>query len=204
MTGRTTMRRLAVGTVGVVLLVTAPGAAPAQASGGLLGGLTRHRHHAAEQHDAEPARPDRLDHRRGVYRPGPRRRGHRRRPDVRPRRHRQGVGVALVDTGVVPVAGLTSGNVVNGPDLSFESQSDRSRVPRHLRSRHTHGRHHRRRDPSSLLSSGEFQRHRSRRPADQPQGRHRARAPSTSPRSSPRSTGSWRTATTTRPTRSGC
>ena len=35
----------------------------------------------------------------------------------------RGVGVALVDTGVVPVKGLTSGNVVNGPDLSFESQS---------------------------------------------------------------------------------
>ena len=35
----------------------------------------------------------------------------------------RGVGVALVDTGVVPVRGLTSGNVVNGPDLSFESQS---------------------------------------------------------------------------------
>ena len=34
-----------------------------------------------------------------------------------------GVGVALIDTGVVPVKGLTSGNVVNGPDLSFESQS---------------------------------------------------------------------------------
>ena len=31
----------------------------------------------------------------------------------------KGIGVALVDTGVVPVAGLTSGNVVNGPDLSF-------------------------------------------------------------------------------------
>jgi serine protease AprX len=36
----------------------------------------------------------------------------------------RGVGVALVDTGVVPVKGLTSGNIVNGPDLSFESQSD--------------------------------------------------------------------------------
>ncbi len=35
----------------------------------------------------------------------------------------EGVGVALIDTGVAPVAGLTSGNVVNGPDLSFESQS---------------------------------------------------------------------------------
>ena len=36
----------------------------------------------------------------------------------------RGVGVALIDTGVVPVDGLTSGNVVNGPDLSFESQVD--------------------------------------------------------------------------------
>jgi serine protease AprX len=35
-----------------------------------------------------------------------------------------GVGVALVDTGVVPVAGLTSGGVANGADLSFESQYD--------------------------------------------------------------------------------
>jgi serine protease AprX len=35
----------------------------------------------------------------------------------------KGVGVALIDTGVVPVQGLTNGNVVNGPDLSFDSQS---------------------------------------------------------------------------------
>jgi len=34
----------------------------------------------------------------------------------------KGIGVALVDTGVVPVKGLTSGNVVDGADLSFESQ----------------------------------------------------------------------------------
>jgi serine protease AprX len=34
----------------------------------------------------------------------------------------KGVGVALIDTGVAPVPGLTSGNVVNGPDLSFDSQ----------------------------------------------------------------------------------
>ncbi len=39
----------------------------------------------------------------------------------------RGVGVALVDTGVVPVQGLTSGNVVNGPDLSFESQNESQR-----------------------------------------------------------------------------
>jgi serine protease AprX len=34
----------------------------------------------------------------------------------------KGVGVALIDTGVAAVPGLTSGNVVNGPDLSFDSQ----------------------------------------------------------------------------------
>ena len=34
----------------------------------------------------------------------------------------KGIGVALIDTGVAPVPGLTSGNVVNGPDLSFDSQ----------------------------------------------------------------------------------
>ncbi|MDP9817299.1 S8 family serine peptidase [Spirilliplanes yamanashiensis] len=34
----------------------------------------------------------------------------------------KGVGVALIDTGVVPVPGLIAGNVVNGPDLSLESQ----------------------------------------------------------------------------------
>jgi serine protease AprX len=34
----------------------------------------------------------------------------------------QGVGVALIDSGVAPVPGLTSGNVTDGPDLSFESQ----------------------------------------------------------------------------------
>jgi serine protease AprX len=35
----------------------------------------------------------------------------------------KGVGVALVDTGVVPVQGLTAGNVVLGPDLSLDSQA---------------------------------------------------------------------------------
>jgi serine protease AprX len=35
----------------------------------------------------------------------------------------QGVGVAVIDTGVAPVEGLlTAGKLVNGPDLSFESQ----------------------------------------------------------------------------------
>jgi subtilisin family serine protease len=37
----------------------------------------------------------------------------------------RGVDVALIDSGVVPVEGLaTSGKIVYGPDLSFESQSD--------------------------------------------------------------------------------
>ena len=36
-----------------------------------------------------------------------------------------GVDVALIDTGVSPVEGLTTaGKVINGPDLSFESQND--------------------------------------------------------------------------------
>ena len=35
----------------------------------------------------------------------------------------KGVGVALIDTGVVNVQGLTSGNVVNGPDLSLDNPS---------------------------------------------------------------------------------
>jgi serine protease AprX len=36
-----------------------------------------------------------------------------------------GVDVALIDSGVVPVDGLTApGKIVNGPDLSFESQND--------------------------------------------------------------------------------
>jgi serine protease AprX len=34
-----------------------------------------------------------------------------------------GVGVALIDTGVAPVDGLPAARVVNGPDLSIESQS---------------------------------------------------------------------------------
>jgi serine protease AprX len=35
----------------------------------------------------------------------------------------KGVGVALIDTGVAPVPGLPAGNIVNGPDLSLESQA---------------------------------------------------------------------------------
>jgi subtilisin family serine protease len=44
------------------------------------------------------------------------------------RGHRgQGVGVAVIDSGVVPVDGLTTpGKVVNGPDLSFDSQGPKS------------------------------------------------------------------------------
>ena len=34
----------------------------------------------------------------------------------------QGVDVALIDTGVVPTDGLPASRVINGPDLSFESQ----------------------------------------------------------------------------------
>jgi serine protease AprX len=39
-----------------------------------------------------------------------------------------GVDIALIDSGVVPVDGLTwPGKVINGPDLSFESQADNLR-----------------------------------------------------------------------------
>jgi serine protease AprX len=39
----------------------------------------------------------------------------------------RGVGIALIDTGVVPVPGLPASHVVNGPDLSFESQATQLR-----------------------------------------------------------------------------
>jgi serine protease AprX len=35
----------------------------------------------------------------------------------------KGVGIALIDTGVVPVPGLPAAQIVNGPDLSIDSQS---------------------------------------------------------------------------------
>jgi serine protease AprX len=42
--------------------------------------------------------------------------------------HGQGIDVALIDSGVVPVEGLTlAGKIVNGPDLSFESQAENLR-----------------------------------------------------------------------------
>jgi serine protease AprX len=40
----------------------------------------------------------------------------------------QGIDIALIDSGVAPVDGLTyPGKVINGPDLSFESQADNLR-----------------------------------------------------------------------------
>jgi serine protease AprX len=125
-TGRTTLRRLVVGTASVALLVAAPGSAPAQASGGLLGDLvggvvslagttvtsllgpTGWMYDDTATPVAEVASvigADKL-YARGIT--------------------GRGVGVALVDTGVVQVKGFGS-NIVNGPDLSFESQYDASR-----------------------------------------------------------------------------
>ncbi len=56
----------------------------------------------------------------------------------------KGVGVALVDTGVVPVKGLTSGNVGERAGPVVREPVARTTVPGHLRPRHAHGRHHRR------------------------------------------------------------
>ncbi|WP_250032722.1 S8 family serine peptidase [Paractinoplanes maris] len=39
----------------------------------------------------------------------------------------KGVGVALIDTGVAPVSGLPASQIVNGPDLSLESQASELR-----------------------------------------------------------------------------
>jgi serine protease AprX len=126
-TTRKTLRRLVVGTASVALLVTAPGSAPAQAStGGLLGNLlggvvslvgatvnsllgpTGWIYDDTETPVTEVAAvigADKL-YARGI--------------------NGRGVGVALVDTGTVQIQGLGY-NIVNGPDLSFESQTDASR-----------------------------------------------------------------------------
>jgi len=170
MTGRTRMRRLVVGTATVALLVTAPGAAPAQASGGLLGGLlggvtsvlgatvtsllgpTGWMYDDTETPVDEVAAvigADKL-YARGVT--------------------GRGVGIALVDTGTVQVKGLGS-NIVNGPDLSFESQSDASRYLDTF----GHGTHLAgiiaANDPATLLGPAPLPRHLPRLPAHHPQGR---------------------------------
>ncbi len=49
----------------------------------------------------------------------------------------KGIDVALLDSGVAPVPGLTSGNVLRGPDLSFDSQD---RATRYV-DRYGHGTH---------------------------------------------------------------
>ena len=91
----------------------------------------------------------------------------------------KGVGVALIDSGVARSRASRAGKVVNGPDLSFESQASDLPLPRHLRPRHPHGRDHRRPRP------GRDRRRPRRRSsfigvapdadADQRQGRHRRR-----------------------------
>jgi serine protease AprX len=41
----------------------------------------------------------------------------------------QGVDVALIDSGVLPISGLDNGNVIQGPDFSFESQAAFAATP---------------------------------------------------------------------------
>jgi serine protease AprX len=65
-----------------------------------------------------------------------------------------GIGVALVDTGVVPVDGLDArGKVINGARPVVRVPGEQRALPGHQRARHPHGRHHRR--PAGQLSGGE-------------------------------------------------
>ncbi len=57
----------------------------------------------------------------------------------------KGVDIALIDSGVSPVNGLTTpGKIINGPDFSLESGVVEPPLPRHLRTRHPYRRDHRR------------------------------------------------------------
>ena len=106
----------------------------------------------------------------------------------------KGVGVALIDTGVAPVPGLTSGNVVDGPDLSLRqpgrdawrtsTASATARTwPRIIAGRDAAG------TPSSYLDPTHLHGDRARRHARRTSRSARRTVPSTSPRSSPASTG---------------
>ena len=73
----------------------------------------------------------------------------------------RGVDVALIDTGVSPVPGLTSGNVVNGPDLSFDSQNpDQTHLDGYGHGTHMAGlivgRDTRQSDPARYVDSSRF------------------------------------------------
>ena len=58
----------------------------------------------------------------------------------------KGIDVAVIDTGVSPDPDF-AGRLINGPDLSFDSQSGYFALRRRLRPRHPHGQHHRRARP---------------------------------------------------------
>ena len=113
-----------------------------------------------------------------------------------------GIGVALIDTGVVPVAGLTVGQRRQRPRPVLREPVRRAPLPRHLRPRHAHGRDHRR--PRRRPRAGRLPRRRAGRQAHHVKvgvdRRRRRRVPG----DRRRSTGSSSTATTTRRTRSGC
>ena len=100
----------------------------------------------------------------------------------------KGVDVALIDSGVAPVQGLTSGNVVQGPDLSFESPGPGPGAPATpsatARTWPRSSRAGRRRHRRDLRQAGQppVRRDRPGRPAGQPQGRRPPTAAATSAR----------------------
>ena len=93
----------------------------------------------------------------------------------------QGVDVAVIDSGVVPVEGLDGarqGRLRPRPDP--RGQHDGREEPRHLRPRHAHGRDHRRRGPDAAprarRRNAAVQRHGAGRAHREHQGRRRQRA----------------------------
>jgi len=111
-----------------------------------------------------------------------------------------GIDVALIDSGVVPVDGLRyPGKVINGADLSFESQADNLRyLDTYGHGTHLAGIIAGRSDDADSISGGNSSSFLGMAPGARIVSRWRTlMGRLTSPRSSPPSTGSWIISTTT-------